>query len=167
MAYAWISQNFLLAISSAYKNALYISEFSLTYKRIGVFVYLLLAIIGLVTTYQKLRQKRTLWYLFHVNSWCLIILMLLSIFVPWDHVITRYNLNKGNDLDLSYLNSLSEATIPALLPYLNNGSLSNKEQRTLDSKIKHFNQNKKDRTWLSWNYQHYLIDQALQSQPQP
>lgn len=161
LAYIWIAQNLLLAISSAYKNALYIEEFSLTYKRIGVFVYLLMAIIGLITTYQKLQQKRTLWYLLHINSWCLIVILLINSYVPWDPIITSYNLNKSNEPDYGYLISLSDSNIPTLLPYLNDGLLNDRERSAFEDKIKSFQKEKKSQSWLSWNYQDHLTLQAL------
>ncbi len=48
MAFLWVLQNALLLSSAAYKNHLYIVEYALTYKRIGVYIYLLLAFTGLV-----------------------------------------------------------------------------------------------------------------------
>ncbi len=49
-AYVWIVQNAVLMVATAVKNTEYIERFGLTHKRIGVYVYLLLTLIGACTT---------------------------------------------------------------------------------------------------------------------
>jgi len=161
LAYTWILQNLVLAFTSAYKNLLYIQEFSLTYKRIGVFIYLLLVVVGLITTFQKLRYRKTLWYLLHVNTWVMVMLLFLSSLIPWDIMITKYNLQKDAEPDFTYLIDLSDTNIPQLLPYLEDDSLPFEDKRLLENKIKAFQENEEAQSWLSWNYQDHLTKKSL------
>jgi hypothetical protein len=112
-AYIWVLQNVLLIISTIYRNALYIHESGLTYKRIGVYVYLLLAVIGLITTLIKIAQNRTSWYLITNNVWAAYMVLIVSTFCNWDLFITNYNLSKP-EADIEYLFSLSDNNLVAL-----------------------------------------------------
>lgn len=164
LAYVWIFQNLLLAFSAAYKNLIYIQEFSLTYKRIGVFVYLLLTVIGLITTYQKLSRRRTLWYLLHINTWSVVVILFISSFISWDIFITRHNLQRSNKPDFKYLINLSNANIPLLVPYLESAQLEENEKQALTEKIETFKSVEIAQSWLSWNYQDYLITRSLDNE---
>jgi hypothetical protein len=68
MAYLWIFQNLFMLFSTGYRNNLYIDESGLSYKKIGVYVYLLLTFIGLLTTLIKVYKIKTNWYLFKING---------------------------------------------------------------------------------------------------
>eukprot|EP01026_Neomeris_dumetosa_P012764 TRINITY_DN14440_c0_g1_i1.p1 TRINITY_DN14440_c0_g1~~TRINITY_DN14440_c0_g1_i1.p1 ORF type:complete len:201 (+),score=-15.52 TRINITY_DN14440_c0_g1_i1:85-687(+) len=58
LAYIWIGQNIFMVFSVAIRNLQYLSNYGLTYKRIGVFVFLLMVLIGLVTLFLKIRYKK-------------------------------------------------------------------------------------------------------------
>ena len=94
MAYLWILQNILLLGATAYKNGLYIAEYGLTYKRIGVYCYLLLALAGLITTYIKVYQVKTNWFLVRKNAWIFYAVMIIATFFNWARIVTAYNLDK-------------------------------------------------------------------------
>lgn len=115
----WILQNAFMIISTAYRNNLYINEYSLTYKRIGVYVWLLLVLIGLVTTFIKILKAKSNWFLFRINGWLFYGVLLFSSFLNWDIIVTNFNINralqKHKPLDTSYLVNLSEKNIPQLL----------------------------------------------------
>lgn len=119
LAGLWIMQNAFMIISTAYRNNLYINEYSLTYKRIGVYIWLLLVLIGLVTTFIKIIKAKSNWYLFRTNGWLFYGVLLFSCFINWDMIVTNFNINraelKKKPLDTSYLVSLSERNIPQLL----------------------------------------------------
>ena len=57
LAYAWIVQNALLVITTANRNYWLIESNGLTRRRIGVYVYLLLCLVGLTTTIIKVMQR--------------------------------------------------------------------------------------------------------------
>jgi Leucine-rich repeat (LRR) protein len=119
LAGLWIMQNAFMIISTAYRNNLYINEYSLTYKRIGVYVWLLLVLIGLMTTFVKILKAKSNWYLFRTNGWLFYGVLLFSCFINWDVMVTNFNINKSEQkhkpLDVYYLVSLSERNIPQLL----------------------------------------------------
>jgi hypothetical protein len=115
--FAWIMQNLVMLLSTAMRNQMYIRSFDLTYLRIGVYVWLLIAAIGLALTFIKVYLERSNWYLIrsNVTAW-LGVLCLASLF-NWDNIITNYNLNSKpiREVDLGYLLSLSDSNIPQLV----------------------------------------------------
>jgi Leucine-rich repeat (LRR) protein len=116
VAFLWIIQNIMVLVSTGYRNYLYISEYSLTYRRIGVYIWLVLTLIGLVTTFMKIYGKKSNWYLFRSNGWAFYIILVLFACQNWDLVITKFNIEKSKKLDKYYLLSLeSPAVIPELL----------------------------------------------------
>ena len=123
LAYGWIFQNAFMLVSTAYRNLLYIQEYSLTYKRIGVFIYLLLVLLGLFITAVKIARIKSNWYLFRQNAWATYLVLVLACLVNWDLLITRFNINRAQNqqksLDREYLLSLSEINLPELLQLQN------------------------------------------------
>jgi Leucine-rich repeat (LRR) protein len=119
LACLWVIQNAFMIISTAYRNNLYINEYSLTYKRIGVYVWLLLVLIGLITTFIKIIKAKSNWYLFRTNGWMFYSVLLASCFINWDVIVSDFNIQqsaqKHKALDVVYLTNLSEKNIPQLL----------------------------------------------------
>ncbi|MGB6268762.1 MAG: DUF4153 domain-containing protein, partial [Olleya sp.] len=68
LTYTWIALNIVLIALISVKNYQYIITYGFTYKRIGVFVYLLLTLFGLITTFLKVFNIKNLWYLFRINT---------------------------------------------------------------------------------------------------
>jgi hypothetical protein len=159
LALLWVIQNAVLIISGAVKNGLYIHEYSLTYKRIGVFVFLILTFSGLIFTWVKILRRKTVWYLIRSNIWsCFTVLGIMTL-INWDVVITRYNLIYSKVPDKEYLLSLSSSVIPELLP-LKTEILTRKTSLEPDEmnfiarlieKEKNFIDKKKKKEWQSWN----------------
>ncbi len=117
LIYLWIVQNILMLVSTAYRNQMYIHEFNYTYKRIGVYVWLALAVIGLIIMFIKIYKERSNWYLIKSNvALWFTVLSLCSCF-NWDKIITQYNLSNKPlmQVDFYYLFSLSDTNIPELL----------------------------------------------------
>ncbi|MDY7394724.1 DUF4173 domain-containing protein [Aureibaculum sp. 2210JD6-5] len=104
----WIALNIFLIFITVYKNYIYVSFHGLTYKRIGVFVYLLLALIGLITTFIKVYSTLNFWFLCRKNISIGLLLLLISTTVNWDQLITKYNTEYANNTDFDYLISLSD-----------------------------------------------------------
>jgi hypothetical protein len=121
LAYFWILQNIFMIVSTGYRNDLYIQEYSLTYKRIGVYVWLLLTVIGLVFTGIKMLRKKSDWFLIRRVSWAFYIVMLGCSCISWDKELTRYNLEtaaaKNKKPDIYYLLTLSDNNLPELMTY--------------------------------------------------
>ncbi|NTW33972.1 MAG: DUF4173 domain-containing protein, partial [Bacteroidetes bacterium] len=115
LAMIWVLQNIIITISTIYRNQQYIAEYSLTYKRIGVYIFLLLAILGLLSTCIKIITSRSNWYLFRFNGWSFIIVLSLMTPINWDRIITNYNIKNSKEIDIDYLLKLSYENIPDLI----------------------------------------------------
>jgi Leucine-rich repeat (LRR) protein len=116
LAFVWIIQNILVLFSTAYRNYLYVAEYSLTYKRIGVYIWLVLTLIGLLTTFFKINGKKDNWYLFRANGLAFYIFLVFFACQNWDLIITQFNIQKSKKIDKYYLLDLqSPAVIPDLL----------------------------------------------------
>lgn len=107
LAFTWIILNVILVLSIGIKNGQYIYYFGLTYKRIGVLIYLILAITGLITTLLKIDHIKNIWYLLRLNTKAAFVVLIISSTVNWDYHITNYNFNYAKSMDLNYLIELS------------------------------------------------------------
>ncbi len=122
MALLWIVQNAFMIFSTAYRNNLYIEESGISYKKIGVYVYLILAFIGLATTLIKVLKFKTNWYLFRMNAAAYYYFLVFACFFNWDIIITNFNIKKYTEehkklekyllLDLSFKNLPQLLTLP-------------------------------------------------------
>ena len=115
-AYAWIIQNSILVISVFLRDYYYIIQTGLAYKRIGVLFYLALVMTGLITVFWKIYAKKTTYYLFRVNAWAVIILLVASTAVNWDELIASYNFSRKDKIlmPVDYMLTLSNKAIPLL-----------------------------------------------------
>ncbi len=163
LVYAWIAQNAILITTTALKNYQYIADYGLTYKRIGVYFYLGLTLIGLVTTLIKTKYIKSNWYLLRSNSLALYLLLVFGTFFNGDQIITRYNLMYTKEVDIDYLLDLSDKNIPLLITYEGNnpGSLNFTQKRRLDEKAKAFLEKQVDQKWNAWNYVDYSNELKL------
>jgi Leucine-rich repeat (LRR) protein len=155
LAYLWILQNAFMILSTVMRNQLYINEYSLTYKRIGVYIYLLLCLIGLFTTLIKITAAKSNWYLFRSNGWLFYGVLIISCFLNWDRMISSFNLNNSKALDRDYLVRLSSANTDQLLasPYMSIDSIGMNYETLKTLHIKTFNFLKfhQEKEWKCWN----------------
>jgi hypothetical protein len=150
LALLWIIQNAFMLISTAWRNDVYIFAFGLTYKRIGVFVYLLLTIIGLIVTAWKVLGKKTNAFLIRTNSLLFIGVWIIACFFNWDKIIVDFNTQKIQKPDLNYLNSLSTVILPQLISY----SKNHPDQ----AEINYVGRSIQERTYLFLNDQKFLSE---------
>jgi len=181
LVYAWIAQNLLMLFSTACRNQIYIQDYNLTYKRVGVYVWLFLAMMGLVVTAIKVKQDQSNWYLIRSNFNVWFFFLAFSSILNWDVLITRHNLSNQplTKVDFHYLFSLSDANIPELLAvtkdkdfHLINGRLrdysrpssytnNTKTYRTMmKTKIKYYLKEYKA-DWQSWDFRDKHIIESL------
>ncbi len=115
-AYAWIIQNLILVVSVGIRDYYYIAKHGLAYKRLGVLFFLLMVLIGLLTVFFKIAYKKTNYYLWRVNAWAGIGMLVLATTIHWDELIAGYNLKRQDQvqLDVPFLLTLSDKTIPLL-----------------------------------------------------
>ncbi len=163
LACVWILQNAFMVYSTSCRNTLYITECGLTFKRIGVYVYLLLALTGLATTLIKIVKAKSNNFLFRVNGWVFYGFLVIFSFPNWDRIVTAYNV-KNNKMDYpEYMFSLSNSNIPDLLP-LYNASLHSLEidnyrnprkwgiEKAFSQKLYNFIALHDTLDWRSWCY---------------
>jgi hypothetical protein len=176
VAYLWLFQNGILLISVLLRCYYYIQEHGLAYKRIGVILFLILTLIGLISVYYKIKTKKTAYYLLHVNSIALYLLLVFTSFVNWDVLIVSSNfnhpnLNKGS-IDIPFILSRSHSTIPIVQANADkldmtaeakseyySGIITRKNR--LDNQKEEFLNHYKKLSWLSWNYTSDKVYQQL------
>jgi hypothetical protein len=160
LVYAWIVQNLIMLFSTAWRNQMYIHSFNLTYKRVGVYVWLSLAVIGLVISFIKIMKEKSNWYLVKSNFFLWFTVLAASSLVNWDLLITRYNISNKSiyQVDFYYLFTLSDSNIPELIEVT-----KRKEFVYLNSRLKDYTpdyryHNQDYMTHLRWKVESYLKD---------
>jgi hypothetical protein len=157
LAYLWLAQNALLALSIGLRNWHYLSQYGLTHKRIGVFAFLSLVLFGLWTVCQKVRDRKTVYFLFQRNGWALYLALFLLATVNWNIAITRYNLHRPSreGIDVHYLLYEMDDQNYFLLAGQKARLLQYADRETVDKGLKNkrikLRKRLKDRDWRSWN----------------
>ncbi len=113
LGYVWIIQNAVLVISVGIRNYWYINYYSLAYKRIGVFIFLALTLYGLYTVIIKIKDTKSSYYLYKMNTLAIFIILVLSSLINWDSLIVKYNFKHSykSYLHLSYLSVMSDKSL--------------------------------------------------------
>jgi hypothetical protein len=159
LAYIWLAQNMMLAISVGLRNWQYVQQYGLAYKRLGVFWFLLLVLYGLFSLYQKIDHRRTLFFLLRRNSLMLFCSLLLVSSINWDRAITHYNIHAdtSNDIDAHFLlHKLSSDNLSILWRYEDKIVKQSKMtasafNQNLKEKQQQFDKQMEQRDWRGWN----------------
>ena len=168
-AVLWIFQNSVMAVSVALRNLYYINYYyALSYKRIGVVVFLLLTFTGLVLMFLKIRNRKTAFWLLKTNTAAVFIMLLLMSSFSWDYAIAKFNLSnpEKNKVDVEYLLRLSDDALPVLdkhrdvlnTVYIERRGFFSDSRQGLEEysiRVDMFLENQKHYTWLSWNLADY------------
>lgn len=167
MAYGWIVQNFLLVVAAAIKTSLYVSQYGLTHKRIGVFIYLLLTVIGLCVTYIKIYACKNNWFIFRKTGWAFYAVFVLATSVNWNRLITHHNLshiNKLQEVDINYLIALPDSNIDLLMGFVEDSpkKLTRDQQVEIIRKRALFLNRHNGSEWQSWNYDDWRLAKSAQ-----
>lgn len=101
LAKIWIFLNAILVVSAMVKNSEYIINYGFTYKRLGVYGFLILALIGLIMTFIKIQQKKRNAFLFNTMTWYLYGFILVCSYINWGGIITSENM-KRKDFVVDY-----------------------------------------------------------------
>jgi len=112
IAFVWIFLNVFLCFISFYKNIIFIDYFGLTLKRLGVFGFLGLSLIGLIFTFLKIGKMKTNYFLIRNMLWVFFIFSVIITPINWSNFITKYEINtfkngKGS-LEMYYLINLPD-----------------------------------------------------------
>ncbi len=165
LAYLWVAQNMVLVITTLAKNANYIAHDGLTYKRIGVYVFLFLTFIGLVTTFLKVNKIKSNWFLVRINSILFYCIFVIGTFFNWDGIITAYNLQNNENIDIEYLTSLTDANVPQLVDLVKERSIffTENQKEAVAFKKTDFLYKMENIDWQSWSYRNWKVAQTLKS----
>jgi len=156
----WILQNIILVISVGIRNYHYINYYGLAYKRIGVMVFLLLTLIGLITLIFKITQLKSSFYLVKQNAISVFVVFILMSFFNWDVIIAKHNLKNYNSktIDISFLLTLSDNTLPlidqhrAILKQNNETSYYREDYELIfKERVNSFQNKQANLSWLSMN----------------
>ncbi len=161
MTYVWIAQNGLLALSVGMRNFRYLSQYGLAYKRIGVFIFLIMVLSGLLFLYFKIRDKKSAFYLLRNNAWIFYAVLLTFSTLNWDVIITKYNIHQaastGSVLDDYFLthevglgNVWLLVNREAEISKLVNDPAQLRED--IEQKRKVFMRRQNQLSWRSWNW---------------
>jgi len=101
LAKIWIFLNVILIISASVKNTEYIMDMGFTYKKIGVYAFLAMSLIGLILTFIKIHSKKTNAYLVNSMSWYFYGIILACSYINWGGIITSQNM-KRKDFAINY-----------------------------------------------------------------
>jgi hypothetical protein len=162
-AYAWITQNAVLVGAIAVKNVEYVERFGLTHRRIGVYVYLLLTLIGLAATWIKVRDTKSNWFLVRRNGWAFYVVLVAYGMIDWNYVITQHSLARleKHPPHMTYLLSLSDVNLDMLASVRENPVVSTQAKERIQNRIESFIQLEHQEGWQSWNYRDHLLYQRL------
>ncbi|MBL7815645.1 MAG: DUF4173 domain-containing protein [Saprospiraceae bacterium] len=181
----WLAQNALLALSVGVRNTQYIQHYGLAYKRIGVFIFLSLALYGLWLLFLKIREKRTFFFFMRRGAYAIYAVLVAACLVNWDVFITNYNIHtpaKSGSIDVRFLvEDVSDKNLPQLFTNIEflapkmpqqpfpdsdyrggNKVFATDEERLaylkglLIKKKEVFEREQKNYSWFSWNYPDYV-----------
>lgn len=159
LAIGWIVLNMILLATCLHKNMSYIHESGLTYKRIGVYFYLFLTFIGLVTTWIKISGLKSNMFLVRVNAWSVFITLTLSTLFNWNRMIMDHNIQDVQAERLYYLFQFPETSIPYLVK--GNAKQATKADKIFTTILGYRKQQFMDKYersgWQSWNLEHERI----------
>ena len=183
ITYIWIAQNMILANSVIVRVYHYIEHHGLAYKRIGVLIFVLATIVGLITLGYKVKNKKTTSFLFKANGVSIFAILLITSSLNWDIIIAQHNLANAQIKKIDYLFelSLSDKTLPILDQHRNKLKQKNQAYKSysfdfpwvksmslterLDQRIEIFKAKQKKRTWLSWNLADQKTEAYFKSNP--
>jgi hypothetical protein len=153
-SFVWLAQNALLLFSVAIRNYKYVELYGLTFKRIGVYVFLILTLLGLISLVIKIYKNLNFRFLIFANSWAYMAFFIFLSFVDFDNLIAKNNLER-NDCDINYIKTLRPSVLPIVNKYY-------PEFKPTDFySFEYHLQNQKKQTLLSWNFSDHQFKKYL------
>lgn len=149
----WIVLNGLLVLSALTKNTEYILHFGLTFKRIGVYIFLTLCIVGLLFSFLKIKNKKTNIYLISRMTWTFFIAFTVCSIINFSWLVTKYNLTTNKGVEKQYLIGLDYNK-----QILYNHYKDAPEWKPFFDIEKHKQEQKLTRSFLSQRFYDYYID---------
>ena len=157
LTYLWIALNVFLVVIIAFKNYQYIHSFGITYKRIGVNIYLLLTSIGLFTTLIKVYSIKNLWYLLRINMQTAFAVLIVASLFNWDRIITHYNLNYAKATDVEYLINLSDNNTLLLKSHADGNAFNSEDRNKINGKYYDYLKALNANSWQEMQYDNIKV----------
>ncbi|MFP5471755.1 MAG: DUF4173 domain-containing protein [Bacteroidia bacterium] len=161
LASLWVIQNAFLVFSTAYRNYLYVENWGLTYKRIGVFIYLFLTIIGLAITLVKIKNRINNWHLIRQFNWSAFVFLVVCSLINWNKLVvgSQVSVSKkfNRPVDCNYLYSLS----PTSFTYIGKNSDCDELDERFIVKSQNFIKEYNRRDWQSFVWRDYITYHKL------
>lgn len=158
VTFLWIFLNLSVVIITAIKNMEYIISFGLTYKRIGVLFFLIATSVGLITTFIKVSRIKNLWFLIRKNTQIAFVILILSSTLNWDKIITYYNINNADQLDVNYLIYLSDNNAFLLKDYIEKHDINRDKQQKINQKHTRYLRDLKNNSWQEMVFDNLKIN---------
>ena len=113
LALAWLAQNGAMALTVALRNYHYVDAYGLTYKRVGVYLFLVCAAAGLYLLGRKVWRGEGFEALVRRQAWMVYAVLATAALANWPGLITRYNLSEARrEVDAAYLRGLQPYNVP-------------------------------------------------------
>lgn len=107
LAVAWLAQNAIMALTVGLRNYHYVDAYGLTYKRVGVYLFLACALAGLYLLGRKIWRAEGFEALVRRQAWVVYGVLATAALCNWPGLITRYNLSPERfRLDRNYMKVL-------------------------------------------------------------
>lgn len=166
LALLWVFQNMFMVVATICRNHGYIFVYGLSYKRIGVDVFLLLALSGLLIISWKTVKQKSLAFVVHRFSWVVFTMLILAAPVRWDKLIFDYNSSLTHRLDMAYLNELtSDILVDQHAHHQPGYVLTHDEKYEIDRKtfrfLSRYRWDNDHGNWPSLTISHYTTYHAL------
>lgn len=159
LTYVWLALNILIVVLTAYKNFVYSTGYGLTYKRIGVFFYLLFCIVGMVTTYLKIVRKHNLLFMIKTNARVAFVVFIFMASFSWNRVITTFNLDTVAHPDVEYLLTLGPDNGDLLYAFAKANPSKLVDRERINREYSHWQSQLSSQTWQSKTLQGILNPQ--------
>jgi len=149
--------NLVFIVQNGEKNFLYIAEYGMTMKRLGVFLYLFMTSVGVVLTLILISGRITLIQLVQFNSYNIFYSLVLFSCFNWPRVITRHNLSHvpatTGQVDLDYLFQFRSVNLDIIQRHIDPTEIPERYQY----KIERFKQEYEEAGFLSRSVYDHLI----------
>ena len=136
----------------------------LTYKRIGVYVYLGLTIIGLIFTTIKVLGVKSNWYLVRTVSWSFFVVLFVSPLVNWDKLVIESQVKVAETsnkvLDTDYLVSISSEAFPVVFAELERSEDEYLRDR-LERRLGYYLHESSDDDWRAYSLRRAQLDKFI------
>lgn len=159
LAFFWLAQNISMICTSSIKNMEYISHYGLTYKRVGVIIYLSFALIGIGLTLYKLWKKKSIWFLVRSTSLSFLLAGSILLSINWNRTIAWYNVNfiTAVEIDFPYLMELGPDAYPYILDYhsekgIEDSAIISELAQLVPNEINRLEHRKRNYSWRSMNW---------------